>query len=158
MNIPSQIKINSPFVIYNTFENETIIINIKSGFYYCIDTLAAAIWEIIEKKADLNILVEIIAEYFNIPAKNIESSNQEFLSTLLKENLIVEDQEQTADVISLNKIEIESLLKGRIVVYKAPVLYKYSDMQDMLKLDPIYDTDKKGWPLPKKEPTHSDTV
>jgi hypothetical protein len=30
--------------------------------------------------------------------------------------------------------------------FEAPVLQKYTDMQDLLLLDPIHDTDETGWP------------
>jgi hypothetical protein len=31
------------------------------------------------------------------------------------------------------------------------VLNVYSDMQDLLTLDPIHDVDAAGWPMPKNE-------
>ncbi len=31
--------------------------------------------------------------------------------------------------------------------FEAPVLESYSDMQDLLLLDPIHDVDDAGWPV-----------
>ena len=36
-------------------------------------------------------------------------------------------------------------------VFVAPVLNKYTDMQDLLLLDPIHETDAQGWPVRKKQ-------
>jgi hypothetical protein len=33
--------------------------------------------------------------------------------------------------------------------YLAPVLNAYSDMKDLLLLDPIHDVAEEGWPIPK---------
>jgi Coenzyme PQQ synthesis protein D (PqqD) len=33
--------------------------------------------------------------------------------------------------------------------YQPPVLNKYTDMKDMLLLDPIHDVEETGWPTPK---------
>ena len=35
--------------------------------------------------------------------------------------------------------------------FHPPVLNVFSDMQDLLLLDPIHDVDATGWPMPKSE-------
>jgi hypothetical protein len=37
--------------------------------------------------------------------------------------------------------------------FRVPVLNRYSDMADMLLLDPVHDVEESGWPVPK--PPHS---
>jgi hypothetical protein len=36
--------------------------------------------------------------------------------------------------------------------FVAPVLNRYSDMRDLLLIDPIHEVDEAGWPRVKKEP------
>jgi hypothetical protein len=35
--------------------------------------------------------------------------------------------------------------------FVAPCLHKYTDMQELLLIDPIHDVDDYGWPIIKKE-------
>jgi len=36
--------------------------------------------------------------------------------------------------------------------FQPPTLNKYTDMRDMLLLDPIHDVGESGWPVPKSTP------
>jgi hypothetical protein len=148
MSIQEQISINIPQVVHDTIEGETILINLKNGNYYSFDKIGAVIWEIIEKKGDVNKLVNILTKKFNKQGEKIESAIDHFISSLLQENLVVQSTEQASEVLMLSD-EIEALVNERISDFEPPVMNKYSDMKDMLLLDPIHDTDEKGWPSGK---------
>ena len=38
--------------------------------------------------------------------------------------------------------------------FEAPILHKYTDMQDLLLLDPIHEVDEAGWPSVKPDSPH----
>jgi len=40
-------------------------------------------------------------------------------------------------------------LSGTRQPFSAPVLNAYTDMEELLLLDPIHDVDQAGWPMPK---------
>ena len=40
---------------------------------------------------------------------------------------------------------------GEKLPFEAPVLYTYTDMAELLLLDPIHDVDETGWPKPASE-------
>lgn len=151
MSILSQIRINIPQVVHDTIEGETILINLKNGNYYSFDKIGAVIWEIIEKKGDLNKLVDVLTEKFKEPGEKIESSIDHFILSLLQENLLIQNTDKESEVFTLSVEEIEKMVKERISGFELPVMNKYSDMKDMLLLDPIHDTDEKGWPSGKDD-------
>ena len=43
-----------------------------------------------------------------------------------------------------------TLLVTEKLAYEHPVLQKYTDMEDLLLLDPIHDVDEAGWPARKQ--------
>lgn len=142
----TQIKINTPHVVHDTLEGETILINLKNGNYYSFDKIGALIWEIIDKKGDLNKFVEIISVLFKENREKTESCIDNFISNLLGENLLVTDNDDTPGVSSISAEDMEKMVRDRISAYEVPVVNRYSDMKDMLMLDPIHDIDEKGWP------------
>lgn len=37
--------------------------------------------------------------------------------------------------------------------FEEPIFHKYTDMEDLLLLDPIHDVDETGWPKPHQDDT-----
>jgi hypothetical protein len=72
---------------------------------------------------------------------------QELLSQLQEENLIVpvDAAGEAVDVASSDTNPDKPL-------FNPPSLNKYSDMQELLLLDPIHDVDDAGWPKPNPDP------
>ena len=73
---------------------------------------------------------------------------QDLLAQLQQENLIV-------PVDGVASIALDQLLPStnghEKPSFNAPALQKYSDMQELLLLDPIHDVDEAGWPKPNPE-------
>lgn len=144
-------RIQSPHVIREQFDDEVVIVNLESGVYYSLDDVSAIIWTGLEhKKSVSEILTDVCATYTGELAE-IETELGQFLQTLCIENLIKPepDQFQSAPVppIQTRKRSDASL------PFSAPRLNKYTDMQDLLLLDPIHEVDETGWPTPKTLPT-----
>jgi len=67
-----------------------------------------------------------------------------FVGELLKHNLVVESNG------TLSGAEDQmTWLSGTRQPFSAPVLNAYTDMEELLLLDPIHDVDQAGWPMPK---------
>lgn len=140
-------KINKPKVIYESFEDEQIIVNLDTGNYYSLDRVAADIWNFIERRLTLSEIVESISHRYTATSRlEIETKIGDFLETLKQEALIV--AEETKEGASA-KIDISPDLKKK--EFCPPTLQKYSDMQQLLILDPIHEVDETGWPVKKQE-------
>ncbi len=57
--------------------------------------------------------------------------------------------------LETEKKSIEFNSKEILVPYTSPVLETFSDMQEILLLDPVHDVDKAGWPISKNPDTAS---
>lgn len=131
-------RINKPKVVYEIFADEVVVVNLESGNYYSLNQVAAGIWQLIEQDASL---AEIVA-YFG-PGKEVNNSIARFIAELHKEELIMPN-EQAPSVASPDR----PAPPGKMV-FAAPTMQKYIDMQELLLLDPIHDVDAAGWPSVK---------
>jgi hypothetical protein len=74
---------------------------------------------------------------------------QDLLAQLQQENLIVPVDGTGAVDLDL---EVPSHNGHEKPSFNLPLLHKYSDMQELLLLDPIHDVDDAGWPKPNPDP------
>jgi hypothetical protein len=142
-------RINGPKVIHETIDGETVIVNLDSGNYYSLDTVGADVWECMVKNSPVHRIIETIGSRYTGERNNIEMAIYQFIDEMQQENLIVIDEFQGSanDALVDPGDEAEQIKKRSI--FATPVLNKYSDMQDLLLLDPIHDVDETGWPTSK---------
>lgn len=149
MNQNDRFIINTTKIVHETIDGEVIIINFDTGNYYSLNAVGKDIWSCLEKNFDLpGISVEITGRYKG-DNEEIKRDLHQFLNGLAEEELIILDKEVKDDgpEISPDKIEIN---EGKEKLkYEKPELIKYTDMKEMLLLDPIHEVDETGWPSPK---------
>lgn len=127
-------------MIHETFDDEVVIVDLESGVYYSTDAIAADIWSMILAGSSFEELVEaLLTRYTGEPAL-IQSHTVAFLDRLLAARLIEPTDGPSAGTAALG----ESGLPRR--VFSEPRLEPYTDMQDLLLLDPIHEVDETGWP------------
>ena len=147
----TRFRINSPKVIHETIEGETVIVNLDSGNYYSLDRVGADVWTLIGESVPLHGIIEDIAYRYIGEQKEIEKAVYEFVNELQRDALIVTDEPQrSGNEAKLGTQDVTKQIKERYS-FEAPVLHKYTDMQDLLLLDPIHDVEEEGWPSPKND-------
>jgi len=149
MSIAEKLKVNEPNVVHETIDGETILLDLNSGNYFSLDGTGAKIWEFITKKSTWRNVIEILSSENPNIKNTIESSLSAFVQELINENLLVESAD---DIPPADTSELETQLKATAKDFVAPKVNKYSDMQDLLLLDPIHEVDEKGWPESKELP------
>jgi hypothetical protein len=140
-------RINRPKVIDEAFDDEVVIINFDTGSYYSLNGAGADIWGIIGASAALGEIVEAIAGRYEGSRPEIEDGVHRLIAELELENLIVADGER----------ELGDRPEGRAhaappsekSAFQPPHLEKFTDMQELILLDPIHQVDETGWPNTK---------
>jgi|WetSurMetagenome_2_1015567.scaffolds.fasta_scaffold352435_2 hypothetical protein len=149
-------RINGPKVIHETIDGETVIVNLDSGNYYSLDKVGADVWECLVKDFSVHRIIEAIASRYTGERENIEKTMYQFIDEMQQENLIVINESQGyASDADIDPGDETEQMKERSI-FATPVLNKYSDMQDLLLLDPIHDVDETGWPSSKNNLPVSD--
>ncbi len=119
----THLSIPTARVISEVLDGEAIIIDSMSGAYYTLDADGTAVWGRLAAGATT------AAELSDASGLGLARVN-EVVSELVTAGLIVADGEiAPADGSS------------------ASALTKYTDMEELLLLDPIHDVDPAGWPV-----------
>jgi hypothetical protein len=143
----TQFMINSPDVVSETIDGEAVIVSLARGIYYSLDQVGVDVWSLIEKGFPADKILTVITQKFDGDVELIESSIKELLSQLCAEQLVTPIAKKS-DIDSTAAFPDLPSTKAPFV---PPVLQKYSDMMDLLMLDPIHEVDAvEGWPAKKE--------
>ena len=139
----SRFRVNSPTVTHETIDGEAVIIDLDSGNYYSLVDAGCVIWNLVEKHLPASEIITRVSEAYEGQHSAIESGVVQLLSELEQEGLIVPYNQSS----ELPEPEIRVPQNGSMRrQFQTPVLHKYTDMQELLLLDPIHDVDDMGWP------------
>lgn len=136
---------NEPDILFENFNDEVVLINLKSGFYYSINESGMHIWDMLINKHSTRQINVAFRKANPGMKKGFEQSVDKFVLELETEGLITPMSE---NVIS-NDISIEfyeKIRSGNGIDTELPVLEKYTDQQELLLLDPIHEVSDLGWP------------
>ncbi|MBE0640799.1 MAG: PqqD family protein, partial [Bacteroidales bacterium] len=146
MFIQERLRVNSPHAVHDTIDGETIIVNLRNGHYYSFDKTGVIIWELIAQGGDLGYLLDLIQERTGTGAPQLAAGISDFIAALLREELVVADDDDAPPAGAMSREEVKAMADLWGENPDIPVLNRYADMQGMLLLDPIHDTDEQGWP------------
>lgn len=139
-------RLNTPHIAHETIDNETIIIDFDSGAYYSLQGVAFHIWTLVQQGHSLDAIVAHIHAHYLGQEAEMDQSVRAFVDSLLTNGLIIESEagQDSADAPTPQAVDTEP------TPFVAPVLEQYTDMQDLLLLDPIHEVDEQGWPIPRQ--------
>lgn len=132
-------RVNTPAVVHEVFDNEIVVIHLDSGNYYTLDQGGAQIWQLLQQGVTQTTLIETLAQADSAAAPSIASEVNQFLDKLQREALIVPTVADNNQSVSPPSAPFHSA-----------ALRKYTDLQDLLFLDPIHDVEETGWPNEKR--------
>jgi len=143
MKLSEKLRVNTPNVVHETIDGEAILLDLNTGNYFSLDGSGAVIWDFIDKYGLWSKAIEIMKSANTESENLISDSVTAFVQELFDERLVVAMLDGVDDAIAP---EIEEQLKTTACNFTPPKVNKYSDMQDLLLLDPIHEVDEKGWP------------
>lgn len=136
-------RVNQSKIIFEAFEDEMVLINLDSGNYYSFSGSGAFIWDLLAAGNSVTEIVQRLREHFSSDGAEIESGVASFVENVVSEGLVLPRDGENAGNEGA-KTEAASPLKGDR--FEPPQLQKFSDMQELLLLDPIHEVDEMGWP------------
>ncbi len=139
-------RINAPAVVSEIIDGEAVIMNLKSGNYYSTDAIGSRIWDWIEQGCARRQIEDALVAGYAADAAEIERAMTAFLDDLIAQGL-VEPLAGGAPAATADAVPPPAIKKP----FRPPTLSVYTDMKDLLLLDPIHDVDEAGWPTPKPQ-------
>jgi hypothetical protein len=136
-------RLNSPNVIAETIDGEAILVDLRTGSYYSIQGSGSTLWDGIAAGASLGRLADEVANAYSVDRDAADEAVSSFCADLEREGLIV-PLDGTADTTPEPSFDLASVSNGQ--VFSPPIVEKYTDMQDLVLLDPVHEVDERGWP------------
>ena len=134
---------NSPQVISETVGGETIIVNLASGHYFSLQGTAPDIWNGIEHGDDAASIVHQLEQRYEATADDdIGAAVNKLLDDFVAAELVVAD----GNGIDSADPPPPSQAGGERLPFVAPSFTTFTDMQDIILLDPVHEVDTRGWP------------
>ena len=134
-----------PQVIHETIDGEVVIINLESGNYYSLRGSGAHIWTSIGAGADIDAIADDLFLAFD--GLEVRPDISALLGELEQEGLVARSSEPGS-----SRAAFDPPVDGVRQTWSPPVLERYTDMQDLILLDPVHEVDEAyGWPRPKPE-------
>lgn len=142
-------RVRTPTVIHEVFDDEVVIVNLDSGDYYSLSDAGAVCWNCLLAGCSIDETVDAISRRYEGESDEIKAAVQNLVGEFEAADLVVRGVGD-APSPELNHAGI-----GSKPAFVAPVLHGYSDMRDLLLIDPIHDVDQTGWPTVKDESADS---
>jgi hypothetical protein len=140
---PMRFRINAPQVITETIDGEAIMINLGTGNYYSVAGSGAEVCGFLEQGASVERVIETLSRGYEAPREAIASAVSDLIADLEREGLIVPLEGDGDSPASVVAVPPESEARRP---FDKPRLEKYTDMQDLVLLDPVHEVDERGWP------------
>ncbi len=128
-------EIVRPRVVDEFIDDEVVVINLESGVYYGLRGAAATVWAGVAAHATSAEIASSIRRSAPGCPDDLVDLIHGFIGELADEGLITASDAARADDWS-----------REVAAFTAPVLEKFTDLEDLLVLDPIHDVDAEGWP------------
>ena len=132
--------VNEPTVIQEIIDGEAIIADLGRGFYYSLDPIGSHIWSALVAGSSAVEIIDALVKRFNADRETIAAGTNALLERLVVETLIVPREGAPFPAAQPSFDDLG------VVGFAAPVLSKYTDMEQLLLLDPIHEVDETGWP------------
>jgi hypothetical protein len=120
--------VNPSDISAKVLDGEAVIINLSTGVYFSSSGAGALAWALLEAGHDRDGVARGLAERFAVPVERAAADLEPFLADLRRHELVV------PGTVGDGPAAVDVDLDG--AAYAPPTLEVYTDMSDLLALDP----------------------
>jgi hypothetical protein len=135
-------------IVSEEIDGEVIIVNLRNGNYYSLSQSATVIWAGIQQHATLQRLQEHLQRRYSGETGSMGRDLAELIQALEAEQLITVSASEAPAAAEASQADTEAA--GEKEAYRPPLFERFTDMGDLLLLDPVHEAeDERGWPHAK---------
>jgi hypothetical protein len=138
--VVERLEANEPRIVAEVIDGEVVAINLERGCYYSMQGSAAVMWDCLAAGRSVDETVTELAARFDASQSELMAETSRLRRGLIDEDLL-RPRASNAELPVLEQPTGIDLLP-----FEQPELEKFTDMEDLLLLDPIHDVDTQGWP------------
>ncbi len=142
--IDQAFEINAPDVVGEILDGEAIILHLKRGYFYSLEGSGALIWRGVEQMLPPAAIADALSSRFSIDIGEARDATRRLFEQLVSHELL-RPAARAGEAAALSEV-----LKNDCR-YAEPELKVFTDMQDLLLLDPIHEADEAGWPIAPRQ-------
>lgn len=136
-------------IVSEEIDGEIIIVNLKNGNYYSLTQSATVIWAGVQEHATLEEIRNRLHSRYSGETTSMDQGLAELIQALEAEQLITHRSSSEASS-PVGGPTAGELPAGGKEAYLPPVFERFTDMGDLLLLDPVHEAeDERGWPHAK---------
>lgn len=135
--------INEPRVVHQLMDSEVVVIHLDTGVYYSLTDSAACVWQALLAGASRATMLAALRREFAVNGAALEPALDSFLAALEAEQLISPGSRVAAAGLAPGTSGDGGAEQRPFV---PPAFKRFSDMQELLLLDPVHEVDASGWP------------
>jgi hypothetical protein len=140
----SHYRVNAPRFVHETVDGEALIMDMVKGSYYSCAGASAYAWNALARGVSTAALAKLIEERYGVASSDAGRDIDGFIATLLSEEMLFEASEPMGEVPTGD--ELASLVPSGD--YAVLELERFTDLADLILLDPVHDVTEAGWPHP----------
>ena len=133
------VRINTPDTACQVIDGEAVLIRFDTGQYYSSLGTGGEIIQLLEAGYSVPQIVHALTSPEAV-CDDVAGAVQAFVAELVQEGLFVAANDGRTASSGASAPTTGT-------PFETPVLHKYTELEDLLKLDPIHDVDPAGWPL-----------
>lgn len=132
-------------VAHQALEGEVVIVHLTRGHYYSLSATGAETWTALAGGASVGETAAALAAAYEPDVAVLEDAVARFARALVKEGLLEPRSGGGPDgaVAAREALGLNPAARGP---YEAPKWTKYTDLEQLLQVDPIHEVDESGWP------------
>jgi len=139
--VADRYTVNEGSVVCDVLEGEVVVVNLDTGAYYILEGSASTVWQMLADGRRVTEIVDLVARHHAADAAAVAASVADFVAQLTGESLLVPATDQEPPPAFDPR-----MLPAAGAPFSPPVMYRYTDMQALIQMDPIRDYDETGWP------------
>lgn len=128
-------------LVHECVDGEVVIVNLANGKYYSLEGAGADFWQLLITALPLAEVIDHFSKFYTMRQESSTANLLPLVKQLLAEKLIVLADE--TDLPSAGAVPPPALTGGNFV---PPVLRIYTDVEELLLVDPVHETSDSGWP------------
>lgn len=122
-------KLNAELTAAKVFDDEAIVINVVTGRYYDLEGTGAYAWMMLTAGASMADVAAALCQRFDVDLETARRDVERLVERLLAEELIVADSDVVRPAQATPSVTVRA-------PYSPPALATYTDMEDLLTVDP----------------------
>lgn len=138
--MPEYYRINEPDVSAELFDTEVLAINLATGHYHSLRETAVPLWRLLLEGRTVADSAALLAQALGAAPAEVLSDTATLAKSLVDRDVLV------AANAPATSPSAPAWLADFKPPYIAPLFDTYTDMKDLLLIDPIHEVDVSGWP------------